>query len=59
LLKLEQGEEHVEGVIRQTIQKASLMLSEDINDLALAEINIYMGTLSRLVRALEVLQNTE
>jgi hypothetical protein len=50
---------HVEGVIRQTIRKASLMLSEDINDLALAEINIYLGTLSRLVRALVALQNTE
>lgn len=35
------------------------MLSEDINDLSLAEINIYMRTLSRLVRALEALQNTE
>jgi hypothetical protein len=59
LLRLERGEAYVEGVIRQTILKASLMLSEDINDLALAEINIYMGTLSRLVRALVALQNTE
>ncbi|KAF2839912.1 hypothetical protein M501DRAFT_1015996 [Patellaria atrata CBS 101060] len=59
LLRLERGAVHVEGVIRQTIRKASLMLSEDINDFALAEINIYMGTLSRLVRALVALQNTE
>jgi hypothetical protein len=35
-LKLERGEVHVEGVIRQTIRKASLMLSEDINDLVLS-----------------------
>ncbi len=35
------------------------MLSEDITDLALVDINIYTGTLSRLVRALVVLQNTE
>jgi hypothetical protein len=59
LSKLEQGEAHVEGVIRQTIRKASLMLSEDINDLALAEINIYLGTLSRLIRALVALQSKE
>jgi len=59
LLKLEQGELYVKGVIRQTIRKASLILGEDINDLTLAEINIYIGTLSRLVRALVALQNTE
>ncbi len=35
------------------------MLSEDITNLALADINIYMGTLSRLVTALVALQNTD
>ena len=48
---------HVEGVIRQIIRKAFLMLSENINDLAFDEINIYMKTLFRFVRALVVLQN--
>ncbi|MCJ1422361.1 hypothetical protein MMC29_000241 [Sticta canariensis] len=59
LSKLEQEEVHVEGVIRQTIRKVSLVLSEDINDLALVDINSYMDTLSRLVRALVALQSTE
>lgn len=57
--KLEREEIHVEGVIRQTIQKASLMLSENSNDLALIDINSYLDTLSRLVRALEALQSAE
>jgi len=35
------------------------MLSKDINDLALIDINSYMDTLSRLVRALEALRSTE
>lgn len=35
------------------------MLNEDITDVALADINIYVGTLSRLVRALVAFQNTE
>lgn len=34
------------------------MLSEDINDLALVDINSYMDTLSRLIGALEALQST-
>jgi hypothetical protein len=59
LSKLEREEVHVEGVIRQTIRKASLRLSEDINDLALVNINGYMNTLSKLGRALEALQSTE
>lgn len=59
LSKLEREEKYVEKVIRQTIRKTSLMLNEDITDLALADINVYMGTLSRLVRALVALQNTE
>ena len=50
---------HVKGVIRQTIQKASLMLSEDIKDLALGDIHIYMETLSRFIGALVALQSTE
>ena len=33
------------------------MLSENIADLALFDINTYMETLSRLVKALEALQN--
>ena len=49
----------VKEVIRQSIRKTPLMLSEDIADLTLIDINSYMETLSRLVRALEVLQNTE
>lgn len=57
--KLEREQVRVEGVLRQTIQKASLMLSEDINDLALVDIKSYMDTLPRLVRALEALQSTE
>lgn len=35
------------------------MLSEDIDSLALADINIYMETLSRFARALVALQNRE
>ena len=35
------------------------MLSEDIDDLALVDINSYMDTLSRLVRALVALQSKE
>jgi len=57
--KLGREEVHVEEVIRQTIQKASLMLSEEINDLALVDINSYIDTLFRLVRALVALQSTE
>lgn len=45
--------------MRQTIRKVSLVLSEDINDLALVDIDSYMDTLSRLVRALVALQSTE
>lgn len=56
---LEREEIRVEGVIRQTIQKASLTLREDINDLALIDINSYIDTLSRHVRTLEALQNAE
>jgi hypothetical protein len=50
---------NVEGVIRQTIRKTTLMLSKDTTDLALVDINLYIGTLSRLVRAFVVLQGTE
>ena len=46
-------------MIRQTIGKPSRMLSEDIIGLDLVEINIYMETLSKFVRALEMLQSTE
>jgi len=35
------------------------MLSEDIIGLDLVDINIYMETLSKLVRALEALLSTE
>ncbi|KIV98427.1 uncharacterized protein PV09_09759 [Verruconis gallopava] len=59
LSKLEREEVHVEGVIRRSMQKASLMLSEDINYLAVVDINSYMNTLSRLFRALEALQSTD
>jgi hypothetical protein len=59
LSRLEREEDYVEKVIRQSIRKISLMLSEDVADLALIDINNYMETLSRLVRALEALQNTE
>lgn len=59
LSKLEREEKYVEKVIRQTIRKTSLMLSEDITNPALADINIYIWTLSRLARALVALQNRE
>jgi len=61
LSKLEREEIYVEKVIRQTIPKTSLILSKDIANLALVNINIniYMATLSRLVRALVALQSTE
>ena len=35
------------------------MLSEDVNHLALVDINSYMDTLSRLVKALVALRGTE
>ncbi|KAH8725621.1 hypothetical protein GQ44DRAFT_796697 [Phaeosphaeriaceae sp. PMI808] len=57
--KLEREGKYVEKVIRQSIRKTSLVLREDIPGLALADINIYMETLSTFVRALEALQNTE
>ena len=57
LSRLEREEDYVEKVIRRSIRKTSLMLSENIADLALIDINTYMETLSRLVKALEALQN--
>jgi len=59
LSRLEREEDYVEKAIRQSIRKTSLMLSEDIDSLALADINIYMETLSRFARALVALQNRE
>ncbi|KAF2475601.1 uncharacterized protein BDR25DRAFT_350964 [Lindgomyces ingoldianus] len=43
LSKLEREEKYVEKVIRQTIRKTSLMLSEDITNPALADINSISG----------------
>jgi hypothetical protein len=59
LSKLEREERYVEGVIRQTIQRISLMLGEDITELSLVDLDTYMGTLSRLVRVLVALRSTE
>lgn len=59
LSRLGQEEVRVEGVIRQTIRNTSLMLSEDITNLALADVNHYMRTLSRLFKALVALQSKE
>jgi hypothetical protein len=55
LLELEREEVYVEKVIRQTIRKTSLMLSDDIASLALVCLKIYIETLSRLVKALRAL----
>jgi hypothetical protein len=55
--KLEREEVSVRGAFRKAIRNKSLMLSEDITDLALVDINVYMATLSRLVRALAALPN--
>jgi hypothetical protein len=55
----EQEEVHVEGVIRQSIRKTSLMLSEEITNMDLADVNNYMRTLSRLFKALVALQSEE
>jgi hypothetical protein len=59
LSRLEQEEVHVEGVIRQTIRNTSLMLSEDITNLALADVINYIRTLSKLSKALVALQSKE
>ena len=56
--KLEREERYVEGVIRQTIRRISLMLGEDITELSLVDLDTYMKTLSRLVRVLIALQST-
>jgi hypothetical protein len=58
LLKLGR-KRYVDAVIRQTICKISLVLSEDVTELSIVDINIYMETLSRLVRVLVELQGTE
>ena len=44
--------------MRQTIRKISLMLDDDITELSLLDIGIYVETLSKLVKVLAALQNT-
>ena len=59
LSRLEREKVYVENVVRQSIQKISLMLSEDIAGLTLADINIYIETLSRFAKILGALQRME
>ena len=59
LSRLEREKVYVENVVRQSIQKISLMLSEDIAGLTLADINIYVAVLSRFAKILGALQHTE
>ena len=59
LSRLEREKVYVENVVRQSIQKISLMLSEDIAGLTLADINIYVAVLSRFAKILGALQRTE
>ena len=59
LSRLEREQVYVENVVRQSIQKISLMLSEDIAGLTLADINIYVAVLSRFAKILGALQHTE
>jgi len=53
LLKLEQKERHVDGIIRQSIWKISLMLGENIIELRLGGIDMYLETLSRRDRHID------
>ena len=55
LSRLEREQVYVENVVRQSIQKISLMLSEDIAGLTLADINIYIEMLSRFAKILGAL----
>ena len=55
LSRLEREKVYVENVVRQSIQKISLMLSEDIAGLTLADINIYIEMLSRFAKILGAL----
>ena len=60
LSRLEREKVYVENVVRQSIQKISLMLSEDIAGLTLADINICIEMLlSRFAKILGALQRTE
>ena len=59
LSRLEREQVYVENVVRQSIQKISLMLNEDIAGLTLADLNIYIEMLSRFAKILRALQRTE
>jgi superfamily II RNA helicase len=59
MLRLEQEEAQVEGAIRQTIGRACQMLSDEITNIAPADVNTYIKTLSRLLGALVAVHSTE